>query len=49
VGRRDAAEAGAEVVDEAGRMRLGGYGTIDLRGGLDASALEPICSAMSGS
>ena len=40
---------GAEVVDEAGRVRLGGYGTIDLRGGLDASALEPICSAMSGS
>jgi hypothetical protein len=31
------------------RVRLGGYGTIDLRGGLDASALEPICSAMSGS
>ena len=49
VGRRDAAESGAEVVDEAGRVRLGGYGTIDLRGGLDASALEPICSAMSGS
>jgi hypothetical protein len=49
VGRRDAAGAGAEVVDEAGRVRLEGYGTIDLRGGLDASALEPICSAMSGS
>ena len=37
------------VVDEAGRMRLGGYGTIDLRGGLHASAAEPIRSATSGS
>jgi hypothetical protein len=32
-----------------GACGFGGYGTIDLRGGLDASALEPICSAMSGS
>ena len=39
---------GAEVVDESGRVRLGGYRTIDLRGGLDG-ALEPIRSAMSGS
>jgi hypothetical protein len=41
--------AGAEVVDESGRVRFGGYGAIDLRGGLDASAVEPIRSAMSGS
>jgi hypothetical protein len=41
------AGADAEVVDEAGRVRLGGYRTIDLSGGVDA--LEPIRSAMSGS
>ena len=39
--------AGAEVVDESGRVRFGGYGAIDLRGGLDASAVEPIRAAMS--
>jgi hypothetical protein len=37
------------LVDEAGRVRLRGHRTIDLRGGLDPIALEPICSAMSGS
>jgi hypothetical protein len=41
--------ADAEVLDESGCVRLGGYGTIDLRGGLYASAVEPIRSAMSGS
>jgi hypothetical protein len=51
LGGRDAAGAGAGagVVDESGRVRLGGYGTNDLPGGLDPSALEPIRSAMSGS
>jgi hypothetical protein len=39
--------AGAEVVDASGRVRLGGYRTIDLPGGLDA--LEPIRSATSAS
>jgi hypothetical protein len=42
-------DGGAGVVDEAGRVRLRGHRTIDLRGGLDPIALEPICSAMSGS
>jgi hypothetical protein len=43
--------AGADsgVVDESGRVRLGGYRTIDQPGGLGPSALEPIRSAMSGS
>jgi hypothetical protein len=41
------AGADAEVVDESGRVRLGGYRTIDLSGGVDA--LEPIRSAQSGS
>ncbi|MEP6953073.1 MAG: hypothetical protein ABI950_03300 [Solirubrobacteraceae bacterium] len=41
--------ADAELVDEAGRVRPGGYGTIDLRGGLDASTVEPTRPAMSGS
>jgi hypothetical protein len=41
--------ADAEVVDESGRVRLRGYRGIDLPGGLDRSALEPIRSAMSGS
>ena len=41
--------ADAEVVDESGRVRLRGYRRIDLPGGLDPSALEPIRSAMSGS
>jgi hypothetical protein len=41
------AGADAEVVDETGRVWLGGYRTIDLSGGPDAP--EPIRSAMSGS
>jgi Polyketide synthase dehydratase len=40
--------ADAEVVDEAGRVRvrLEGYQTIELPGGVDAAALGPIRSAM---
>jgi hypothetical protein len=40
----------AEVVDEAGRVRvrLEGYRTIDLPGGVDAEALAPIRAAMGG-
>ena len=47
---RDGADApvDAEVVDEQGkvRVRLEGYRTIALPGGVDAEALEPIQSAL---
>ena len=38
----------AEVIDEQGkvRVRLEGYRTIALPGGIDADALEPIQSAL---
>jgi hypothetical protein len=38
----------AEVVDEQGRVRvrLEGYRTIELPGGVDAAALAPIAEAM---
>jgi len=46
--REDDRGVDAEVVDEAGcvRVRLEGYRTIELPGGLDAEALAPIRTAM---
>ncbi len=46
--REDDGGVDAEVVDEAGRVRvrLEGYRTIELPGGLDAEALAPIRTAM---
>jgi hypothetical protein len=48
--RGDGDGVDAEVVDEAGRVRvrLEGYRTIELPGGLDAAALAPIRAAMGG-
>jgi hypothetical protein len=47
--REDGSAIDARVVDETGRVRvlLVGYRTIELPGGLDPEALEPIRSAMS--
>ncbi len=48
--RRDDGGVDAEVVDGAGRVqvRLEGYRTIELPGGVEADALAPIRAAMSG-
>jgi hypothetical protein len=45
---REDAGVDAEVVDETGRVRvrLEGYQTIELPGGVDAEALAPIRAAM---
>ena len=47
---RDGGGVDAEVVDEAGRVRvrLEGYRTIELPGGFDDDALAPIRAAMGG-
>jgi hypothetical protein len=48
VHRRDGESVDAEVVDESGkvRVRLEGYMTTALPGGLDPEALDPIRAAM---
>jgi len=50
VSPRDDGGVDAEVVDESGRVRvrLEGYRTIELPGGIDADALAPIRVAMGG-